>query len=141
MKNPKAILIIFLVLVLSIKVTAQETQMDKEKKERKVKIFTNEESDNFQLWFYNETKKMNLSEAAEEEYYRIILHYSFDLNRLNDKDKDYTSDEMRKEFEKILVKMNSEVKEVLTEENYKVHINNWDIVLKPVYERMGWDME
>ena len=45
------------------------------KEERKVKIFTNEEKDNLQIWFHKEVDKMKFSEEQKDDYYSVIFYY------------------------------------------------------------------
>ena len=129
------------ILCIFTDVYAQKTQKQLDREKNRVEIFSVEERANLQLHFYEKTKEMNLSEEVEEEYYKFLLHYVFDMQRLNDKDKDYTNDEVKLELEKIVTKMNSKIKPVLTEEQYKTHLNNFNDILESVYRRNGWEWD
>ncbi len=137
MKTIKLFFIALFILTF-FNVNAQsQKQIDLEK--NKVQIFSDEERANLQLHFYDKTQEMNLSETVEEDYYRLLLHYVYDMQRLNDKDKDFTNDEMKVELEKLVTKMNSKIQPVLTEEHYQTHLNNFNDVLKSIYRRNGWE--
>ncbi|WP_299114372.1 hypothetical protein [uncultured Winogradskyella sp.] len=116
-----------------------QSQKELEREKNKVEVLTVEERANLQLLFYNKTKTMNLSEEVEEEYYRYLLHYVYDMQRLNDKDKDYTDDEMKKELKKLITKMNSKIEPVLNKEQFKMHLKNWNDIMKVVYFKNGWE--
>ena len=137
MKTIKLFFIALFILTF-FNVNAQsQKQIDLEK--NKVQIFSDEERANLQLHFYDKTQEMNLSETVEEDYYRLLLHYVYDMQRLNDKDKDFTSDEMKVELEKLVTKMNTKIQPVLTEAHYQTHLNNFNDVLKSIYRRNGWE--
>ncbi|WP_296314080.1 hypothetical protein [Winogradskyella sp. UBA3174] len=128
--------VIFILTLFNINAQSQK-QINLEK--NKVQIFSVEERANLQLHFYNKTKEMNLSEEVEEEYYKFLLHYVFDMQRLDDKDKDFTNDEVKEELEKLVTKMNTKIQPVLTEEHYQTHLNNFNDLLKSIYRRNGWE--
>jgi len=138
MKHLKLLLTI---LFLSLYVTSygQKSQKQIDREKNRVEIFSDEERANLQLHFYDKTQEMNLSEDVEEEYYRLLLHYVYDIQRLNDKDKGFTNDEVKVGLEKLVTKMNSKIKPVLTEAHYQTHLNNFNDLLKSIYRRNGWE--
>ncbi len=137
----KHLKLLFTILFLSLYVNSygQKSQKQIDLEKNKVQIFSDEERANLQLHFYDKTQEMNLSEDVEEDYYRLLLHYVYDMQRLNDKDKDFTSDEVKLRLEKIVTKMNVKIKPVLTEEHYQTHLNNFNDILKSIYRRNGWE--
>jgi archaellin len=138
MKHLKLLLtILFLSLYVNSYGQKSQKQIDLEK--NKVQIFSDEERANLQLHFYDKTQEMNLSEEVEEEYYRLLLHYVYDIQRLNDKDKDFTNDEVKVELEKLVTKMNTKIQPVLSEAHYQTHLNNFNDILKSIYRRNGWE--
>ncbi len=137
MKTIKSLFsVIFILTLFNINAQSQK-EIDREK--NRVEIFSHQERANLQLHFYDKTIEMNLSEAVEEEYYRIILQSVYDIQRLDDKDKDFTSDEVRIELEKLVSKMNKKIKDVLSEEKYADHNNNFNDILKSIYRRNDWE--
>ena len=100
----KHLKLFFTILFLSLYVNSygQKSQKQIDLEKSKVQIFSDEERANLQLHFYDKTQEMNLSEDVEEEYYRLLLHYVYDIQRLDDKDMALTDDEIKVELEKIV---------------------------------------
>ena len=107
------------------------------KAERKVQIFTPEEKDNLQMWFHREIYKMEFTEEELDEYYAVIFYYIAKISRLDDLDKGYTKEEFKVELNKYLKKQEVDLKEMLTEERYKIHTEIFDVFLSSAYERWG----
>lgn len=102
-------------------------------------VFTVEERANLELWFYEHTKKMKLSSALEDQYFDIIYSNVFDMSRADDKDKDFTRDEIQAEFDKIVRRTNNQVKDILSLEQYVVHLENFGTIVRSVYRKRNWD--
>jgi hypothetical protein len=102
----------------------------------KIQIFTVEERGNLYDWFESRIDKMHLPEKIKEEYYSIILYYNVKMSRLDDKDKKYTKKQVLKRMDKYIARQNAEVKEILTPEQYKMHLENYDRLLKSVRRRI-----
>ena len=132
-------LIFVSIFVLTFNTVFGQSQKELEREKNKVDILTVEERANLQLQFYERTKAMNLTEDVEEEYYRYLLHYVYDMQRLNDKDKDFTDDEMKSELSKLVTKMNSRIEPILTEDQFKLHKKNWNDIMKVVYFKNKWE--
>ena len=140
MKHLKLLLtILFLSLYVTSHGQKSQKQIDREK--NRVEIFSDQERANLQLHFYDKTQEMNLSEDVEEEYYRLLLHYVYDIQRLNDKDKGLTNAEIKVDLEKLVTKMNSKIQPVLEEADYQTHLNNFNDLLKSIYRKKGWDWD
>ena len=107
------------------------------KAERKVQIFTPEEKDNLQMWFHREIYKMEFTEEELDEYYAVIFYYIAKISRLDDLDKGYTKEEFKVELNKYLEKQEVDLKEMLTEERYKIHTEIFDVFLSSAYKRWG----
>jgi hypothetical protein len=117
---------------------AQElTQKQQEYEENKVEIFSVKERDNVQLWSQEEVSKMGLSEEERSKYSNTILHYLSKMRRLDDKDMGYSKEEMIKEMDELVVKQNAELKEWLTEEQYKMHLEIYDEMILMIKNRIG----
>ena len=137
MKTIQLSLVTLLMLTCTTLIGQSKKQLEREK--NKVEVFTVEERANLQLYFYEKTKAMDLSEEVEEEYYMYILQYVYDMQRLNDKDKDYTDEEIKTELTKLIDKIDTKVKPILTDEQFKMHKANWEALLKSVYLKNGWE--
>jgi hypothetical protein len=107
------------------------------KKNRKVTIFTPEEKDNLQQWFKEEVEKMKLTKEEEDEYDSILTYYMVKIARLDDKDKDFTKEELKIEAEKLLAKQDAELKLTLTAEQYAIHKEIFGEFIRAVYTRWG----
>jgi hypothetical protein len=132
MKLNYALLILSLVFVLP-SLSAQEYT----KAERKVQIFTPEEKDNLQMWFHREIYKMDFTEEELDQYYAVIFYYIAKISRLDDLDKGYTKEEFKVELNKLLAKQDVDLREMLTEERYKIHVKIYGVFLTAAYERWG----
>ena len=116
---------VFLASSLSMK--GQEmTQKQKEYQENKVEIFTLEERDNIQMWVQEEVVKMGLSEEEMGEYNNILLYYLGKLRRFDDKDMGNSKEEIIQKLDELIIKQNEDVKEVLSEEQYEMHLEFYD---------------
>ena len=124
-------LLIFLFTFANVK--SQEL----DKSSRKVQIFTPEEKDNLQLWFHDEVKAMEFTEEELDEYYGVIFYYISKISRLDDKDKEYTLNEFKKELNRYLSLQDEELKEMLSEEQFKLHNKLYGVFLKSAYKRWG----
>ncbi len=126
----------YLILTLSLvfalpNLNAQEYS----KAERKVQIFTPDEKDNLQMWFHKEIYKMDFTEEELDEYYAVIFYYVAKISRLDDLDKGYTKEEFKVELNKLLVKQEVDLKEMLTEERFNLHTTIYATFLKAAYKR------
>lgn len=136
MKNIKSIFIITF-LFSSIIMNAQKLTLKQQEYEKnKVQIFTSDERDNLQRWFIEEVDQMCLTEAKNEEYFSILLYYNVKMTRLDDKDMEYTKEEINEKFDKLLAKQDVEIKKILSEEKYKMHIEVYDELLRSIRNRM-----
>lgn len=137
MKIKTPLLIIFCLAAL-LKMNSQElTEKQKERANNKVEIYTSEERDNLQMGFYMRVKAMNLPAKIEDQYYSIVLYYTMKMARLDDKDKELPIDEIKVKFEKYVSTMNSEIKEVLSEGQYKMHLENFDKIIYSVNRKLN----
>lgn len=138
--NPYKVVLIsgFLLSTLS-GFSQQITKKQKEREQNKVEIYTSEEKDNLQRLFNDEVKKMKLTEAEESNYYETLVFYTYDISRLDDKDKDFTEEERREKFNTIINKMNAKMKALLTPKQYLMHLENFGKILYSVNQKRNWD--
>lgn len=80
---------------------------------------------------------MNLDEETEEEYTNLLINYIAKMGRLVDKDKDYSKEEILQKLDKLIAKQNKSVKKILSEEQYKMHLNTYDKLLLSVKNRIS----
>ncbi|AXT63017.1 hypothetical protein D1816_22620 [Aquimarina sp. AD10] len=116
--------------------TQKEKQVEREK--NKVEIFTSDEKDNLQVFVAKQVEQMKLSEKLREEYYGILLYYTNKMGRIGDKNKGYTEAEKKTKLDAMVINLNDEVKEFLTEEQYAIHRESFGKIVTSVYNRKGW---
>ncbi len=123
--------------------TFSQTKEEKlqERQNNKVEIFTSDEKDNLQAFVAEQVEKMKLSEKLREEYYGILLYYTNKMGRIGDKNKGYTEGEKKTKLDAMVIHLNDEVKEFLTEEQCKIHRESFGKIVTSVYNRKGWKKE
>lgn len=123
----KFLLLIMSVLVSSLSLKGQEmTQKQEEYQKNKVELFTPKERDNTQMWVQEQIEMMALSEEELNDYSIILLYYLGKIRRLDDKDNFTSKKELLKKMDKLVIKQNKEVKEVLSESQYEMHLEFYD---------------
>lgn len=123
-----------LLVCLSLSAYAQD---DTEKNTNQFQVLTSSERDNLQMWFYERVNEMNLSEAEREQYYSVILYYAVKMERLNDTEKEYTMEEIKTKLNEYVNQTNAEVAEFLTEEQNKMHLENYGKIIRGVTNRLN----
>ncbi|MCX7548573.1 hypothetical protein OS188_11490 [Xanthomarina sp. F1114] len=121
---------------------AQNEMSGKQMKRQATKVdtvFTVEERSKIDIWFNNRVNEMNLSDEVREEYDTTVFTYVYEMSRLNDKDKNYSVDEMHVEFDKLVDKMNADVKQILTKDQYINFLENFGKIARIIYQRFGWE--
>ena len=110
---------------------------DEEEEDVKVRIFTAEERNNLQLWYYEEFQRMGLSEETEARYQSILTYYAVKMARLDDKDQEWTREQFRAKLKEYLAKQESDIREILTPEQYAMHEEIYGEFLRSMYRRWG----
>ena len=112
------------------------TESEIEKDKNRVRAYSYEEMDSIQLRFGKGVKQMFLTDEKEEEYLNIISTYVVKMGRLNDADLNYSNKEMSDRYFKLKNKLETEVKSILTDEQYKKHQNNFGSIEKSIEKRV-----
>ncbi len=119
---------------------AQSDQRIKERQERIVDtLFSDEEKNSVQVYFYNNAKKMKFDEDTEDLYYSILHTYTYKISRLDDKDNEMTVEERKDELSKITTTMNKRLSEVLSKENFEIYKSNFDYIVRMLYQKNDWE--
>lgn len=140
MKLTKNTYLFCLAVLTAIGLQAQQSKMSAKQLEReknKVEIFTPAEKDNIQRWFYEQTNSMNLSEEVSAEYSATLVYYTYDMRRLNDKDQNRTHEEVLADFVKLFDRANEAVKPLLTDAQYKLHLEYFTKVARDAMKRFN----
>ena len=102
-------------------------------------IFNNRERDSLQLWFYDRATVMGLKDEKRDEFYNIVLYYSYKMRGLEKKEKGNSPEQVREKFEQLLTKQNEEVRAILDDKQYTYYLDTYDKLLKSVAQRKGWE--
>ena len=121
------LLVFIIVLASSFGMKGQEmTEKQKEYQENKVELFTPKERDNTQMWVQEQIGMMELSEEASNDYSIILLYYLAKIRRLDDKDNFTSKAELLQKTDELVMNQNKEVKEILSEKQYEIHLEFYD---------------
>jgi len=140
MKNIQVLfLTVFLISMSSA--FSQDIKSEKQIRRQAAKVdtvYTVQERANMEIWLNERVDEMHLSNDVREEYDAIVFSRIFDMSRLNDKDKNYTDEEIHVKFDEVVDKMNQEVKAILTTEQYINHLENFAEIERSVYKKFDW---
>ncbi len=135
--NKTIFLFIGFSLISLLNINAQElTQKQLEYEKNKVQIFTVNERDNLLNWFGDRAKLMNLTETKEDEYTNILIFYFVKMGRLDDKDKENSKEEIIQKLDVLIKKQNAEIKDILTVDQYKMHLENYGEFMQSIKNRI-----
>lgn len=105
----------------------------------KPNLFSQQERDSIQLWFYDRAIVMGLQGDLRDEFYNIIINHTQRMRNLSSKEKGYTPEEVRNKFEELLKKQNTEIKAILDDKQYAYYLETYDKLLKSIYKRADWN--
>ncbi|KAA1244442.1 hypothetical protein [Aquimarina sp. RZ0] len=127
-------------LLLTSLATFSQTQKEKqqERQKNKVEIFSSKEKDNLQVFVAEEVGKMKLSEDLQDDYYMIIGYHTNKMSRLDDKDAQLTEKEVISRFKQMIKDLETDVKEILTKDQFTIHQESFSKIVTSVYNRNGW---
>ena len=130
------------VLVLStVNLSAQNLTAKQQLRENnEVELFTEKEKVEIQLWFNQEIESMNLDEQTRSAYESNLLVYTSKMMRLDDKDNDYTSEEIKNKFDDIVEELNKKMVKLLKNEQYEIHEFNFKILTNYVKVRLDTEI-
>ena len=72
-------------------------------------IFTSQERDSLQVWFYDRATVMGLEGDKRDEFYNIVVYHTFKMKNLNKPEKKLSSEEIRNKVKKLWEKQNLEI--------------------------------
>ena len=126
-KSLNFLLVFMIFFASSFTMKGQEmTQKQKEYQKNKVELFTLKERDNTQYWVQEQFGMMELSEEESNDYSIILLYYLSKIRRLDDKDNFVSKEELLQKMDELVIMQNKEVKEVLNEEQFEMHVEFYD---------------
>jgi len=133
----KSISVVFFLFVCFNTNAQKLTQSQKIKENNRVRVYSFEELDNIQLSFQEGMLEMELTSELEEEYINVIVAYIGKIARLDDLDKAYTKEEISNAFLVYINKINTEVRLLLNENQYRVHIENFGAIERSISLRLS----
>ncbi len=102
----------------------------------KVEIYTSEERDNLQYWFHSKIGPMAMSDSINDRYFTVLTKYGYKIGRLNDKDKSYSNQEIIPRLDSLVKLQNAELRKILTEEQFLVHLENYKDIIYSIKTRL-----
>ena len=129
---------LFFILLFALSFTNVDAQTSSttDKKDYKVRLFNDDEFANLHMWFYHEVQKMRLSQRADEDYGAYLSMHVDRMQRLDDKDKGLTKDEIIKGYNEIFNKLNADVKPILNEDQYLQHLEIMSTLTKAIINKL-----
>ncbi|WP_033961134.1 hypothetical protein [Psychroserpens jangbogonensis] len=117
-------LIVIGICVLSfMNVNSQNlTPQQIERENNRIDLFNTQEFANLHIWYNNKVLELRLSEEQEVQYSFVITKYTYRMSRLDDKDSDYSYEEMVEEVHSLVAKIDKDTKPVLTDTQYEDHL-------------------
>ncbi|WP_299439279.1 hypothetical protein [uncultured Aquimarina sp.] len=128
---------LFLLICITTFGQTQEEKLQ-ERQNNKVEIFTSSEKDNLQVFVAEQVEKMKLSKDLEDDYYMILGYHTNKMGRLDDKNAKLTEKEMIAQFKQMIKKLDEDMKEILTKEQFEIHKESFSKIVTSVYNRNGW---
>lgn len=140
MRSLKVLLILSFLLLTSNIFSQELSQKEEDKKEVK-KLYSDEENDFLEKWFYDNIKEMKFTENEQAEYYKILLNHTSNMERLENSTNDFTNKELKQKLVDIVDEMNLQMKDFLTANQYEIHEKSFDKILWNVFIRNGWNQD
>ncbi len=116
---------------------AQETITESRDHEDE-QIFTSKDKDYLQYWHYEQVLKMDLSEDERDGYLSHLNYYVFKMSRLGLAKYGYTETERKEKFDALVVRLNEDMKDFLSPDDYEIHEESFDTIVQIVYEKRDW---
>ena len=138
MKNPFIYALVLFTFSNAV-VFSQEDESSASSAKTKNYIFTDQERDSLQLWFYDRATVMGLNEAKRDEFYGIVLNYLGKARTLQNKKQGYSHEKEQENFEQLLKMQHEEVKAILDEKQYAYYLETYNKILRRYYKRKGWE--
>ncbi|WP_034058777.1 hypothetical protein [Lacinutrix jangbogonensis] len=135
MKTIKSILsIIFILIFININAQSQK-QLEREK--NKVELFSMKEYANLHIWFESKVDDMKMTKEVDDQYYSILSMYTGRMSRLNDKDKNFSKNEITEKFNALVVNLNDGVKPILNVEQNDKHSEIMKTVSRAILNKLN----
>lgn len=98
-----------------------QVKQDDVKKSTKIDVFTPQEKDQIQLWLFDQTTALNLTEKQLDDYSNVILTNVNSIFHLTDSNKNYSLKEIDEKTGLIFKKINKQTKPIMDAEQFQAH--------------------
>jgi hypothetical protein len=120
-------------------INSQLTRKQQEQAKVAQDIFSPDEKDQLFFFYQKRMDEMGLQGDARDEYYHILYYHTTKMKRFNDKDAHLTESAKKAKFDKQLAMLDVDASEMLTEEQYALHLKTWDQLTGTIYAKKGWN--
>jgi hypothetical protein len=139
-KSHFLLLLGFIIGIGSMNSQTLKTEKEIRREDAKVDtVFTVDERAKIEYWFNDRVNQMNLSDETREEFDNTFYSYVYKMSRVNDKDKNYTEDELQNAYDDVIVNMNASMKAILTNDQYINFLENFGKINRMIYQKYGWE--
>jgi hypothetical protein len=135
---------LFILLLLACGVTSAQdvnsklTRKQQERAKVAQDLFSPDEKDRLFFFYQDRMDEMGLKGDVRDEYYHILYYHTSKMKRFDDKDSELTETEQKAKFERQLALLDVDASEMLTEEQYAMHLKTWDQLTSTIYAKRGW---
>ncbi|NQX78094.1 hypothetical protein [Gilvibacter sp.] len=135
MKTLKLFCLLAALFALPTLVSAQDETAEAQQYEA---IFTDKDKGFLRLWYYEQVLKMELAEDQQDDYYTLLTFYTYKMTKLALPKYGYTDAEQKQKFDDLVTRLNVDMKDFLSPENYKIHLESFSNIRDKVYAKRGW---
>ena len=102
-------------------------------------IFTPKDKDFLQLWYYDQVLKMDLDEDGRYDYLALLTYYTYKMTRLALPKYKLNDAQQKEQFDILTQKLDAEMQDFLSPENYAIHKESFTIIVEKVYTQKNWE--
>ena len=102
------------------------------------RLFTPKDRDFLQLWYFDQVLKMQLTENERYDYLGLLTYYTYKMGRLSLPKYMNTDAEMKMRFDELVIRLNDEMKDYLSPENFAIHAESFYKIEALIYKKKDW---
>ena len=103
------------------------------------RIFTSKDKCFIQHWYYEQVVKMDFDKEGVDDYSSLLLYYTYKMGRLRLAKQNYTDSEIKARFNELVVQLNLEMKDFLSDKDYNTQIESFKLIEDVLYEKKKWE--
>lgn len=135
----KAIKLLFVIALLALWSNKAYAQNNNGQAEPYAQIFTDQDKDFLQLWYYEQILKMDLDEDGRDNYRTLLTYYTYRMGKLVLPKYGYSNAEQKTRFDDLTQKLHAEMKDLLNDQNYAIHLESFERIKEKVYKAKEWE--